>query len=113
MNTSIPTDPIEPVEPKPYSTPKKGEAPVAATLIENIIKLSTNNLKPILSSISNEMEGRKVPLRNPSKPKDALLAHAHDLSSVLYSLIKEEALRTNIPKCFNLYWGDGQGGGVI
>ena len=35
----IPIDPIKPVEPTPHSTPKKGEVPVAATLIENLKKL--------------------------------------------------------------------------
>ena len=34
-------DPIEPVEATPHSTPKKGEVPVAATLLENIKKLCT------------------------------------------------------------------------
>ena len=35
------------------------------------------------------MEDRKVPLRDPIKPADASLVQAHEMSSVLHSLIKE------------------------
>ena len=61
----ISIDPNEPVEPTPHSTPKKGEIPIAAILIENIKKLSTDDLKQILATISDEMVGRKHPLETP------------------------------------------------
>ena len=44
------------------------------------------------------MEERKVPLRSLSKPTDVSLAQAHEVSSVLYNLIKDGVLRTNLPK---------------
>ena len=44
------------------------------------------------------MEERRIPLGNPSKPLDSSLTHAYDVSSVLHSLIKERAFRTNFPK---------------
>ena len=43
------------------------------------------------------MEARHVPYRSPTKP-DASVSSAHEVSSILHSLIKEGALRTNIPK---------------
>ena len=39
-----------------------------------------------------------MPHRSPSKPDNASESQAHEVSSILYSLIKEGALRTNIPK---------------
>ena len=44
------------------------------------------------------MDARQVPIRSPSKPENATLTQAHEVSSILHSLIKEGALRTNIPK---------------
>ena len=43
------------------------------------------------------MDARHVPQDSPSKP-DGLGSHPQDVSSILHSLIKEGALRTNIPK---------------
>ena len=43
------------------------------------------------------MDARYVPKDSPSKP-DALRSHHQDVSSILHSLIKEGALRNNIPK---------------
>ena len=44
------------------------------------------------------MDARHVPHRSPSKPDNASGSHAHEVSSILHSLIKEGTLRTNIPK---------------
>ena len=40
----------------------------------------------------------RLPNISPSKPQNASLTQAHDISSILHSLIKEGALRTNTPK---------------
>ena len=39
-----------------------------------------------------------MPNRSPCKPENASLTQAHEISSILHHLIKEGALRTNIPK---------------
>ena len=44
------------------------------------------------------MDARQVPNRSLSKPENASLTQAHEISSILCSLIKEGALSTNIPK---------------
>ena len=81
-----------------FSTPKKVEEPDATLMVKQIKSLQTDELKQILSAISQEMEARQVPNRSPSKPESVLLTQTHDVSSILQSLIKEGALRTNIPK---------------
>ena len=45
---NIPVDPIEHVEPLPHSTPKRGEVAAVATLVGNIKKLSTEDLKSFI-----------------------------------------------------------------
>ena len=87
-----------------FSTPKKGEEPVIPQLAEHIKSLQTSELKQILAAICKEMDARHVPHRNPSRP-DASGSHAHEVSSILHSLIKEGALRTNIPKLSVFSWG--------
>ena len=72
--------------------------PAATLLADQIKSLQTEELKQILSAISREMEARHVPNRRPPKPENMSLTHAHEVSSILHSLIKEGALRTNIPK---------------
>ena len=47
------------------------------------------------------MEGRKIPFRRPSKCTDASLTHAHEVSLVLYNLMKEGTLRKNMPNVSN------------
>ena len=81
-----------------FSTPKKGEELAIPQLAEHIKSLQTTELKQILAAISQEMDARHVPHRSPSKPDNASLSQAHEVSSILHSLIKEGALRTNIPK---------------
>ena len=93
--------PIEEFEAKGsahFSTPKKGEEPVAPLLAEQIKSLQADGLKQIISTISQEMGARQVPNRSPSKPENASLAQAHEVSSILHSSIRDGALRTNIPK---------------
>ena len=80
-----------------FSTPKKGEEPVIPQLAEHIKSLQTFDLKQIMAAIHKEMDARHVPHKSPSKP-DVSASQPHDVSSILYSLIKEGALRTNIPK---------------
>ena len=50
-----------------------------------------------MAALTREMDARHVPRDIPSKP-DGLGSTPHDVSSILHSLIKEGALRTNIPK---------------
>ena len=69
-----------------------------ATVVGNIKKLPLDDLKHVLSTVTHEMEERGIPLGNLSKPIDSSSAHAHDISSVQNNLIKEGALRTNLPK---------------
>ena len=80
-----------------FSTPKKGEDPVIPEMVEHFKALQTSDLKNILTAINREMETRHMPQSSPSRP-DAPETHHQDVSSILHSLIKEGALRTNIPK---------------
>ena len=50
-----------------------------------------------MAALTREMDARHVPRDIPSKP-DGLGSPPQDVSSILHSLIKEGALRTNIPK---------------
>ena len=50
-----------------------------------------------MAALTREMDARHVSKDIPSKP-DGLGSTPQDVSSILHSLIKEGALRTNIPK---------------
>ena len=50
-----------------------------------------------MAALSREMDARHVPRDIPPKP-DGFGSTHQDVSSILHSLIKEGALRTNIPK---------------
>ena len=50
-----------------------------------------------MATLTREMDDRHVPRDIPSKP-DGLGSTPQNVSSILHSLIKEGALRTNIPK---------------
>ena len=50
-----------------------------------------------MTAISKEMDDRQLSHKSPSKP-DASGSQPHNVSSILHSLIKEGALRINIPK---------------
>ena len=65
-----------------FSTPKKGEEPVAPLPAEQTKYLQTDELKQILSADSQEMDARQVPNRSPSKPENASLTQAHEVSSM-------------------------------
>ena len=73
-----------------FSTPKKG-------LAKNIKTLQTLELKQLMAPISKEMDYRHVTHKGSSKP-DASGYQPHYVSAILHSLIKEGALRINIPK---------------
>ena len=86
--------PIEPEEkkgaegPQPHSTPKKKAEPVATVLAEQFKQLESQELHQILSAIQTEMRSRQ----------DVSISPAHEVSSILHTLLKDGALRTNIPK---------------
>ena len=50
-----------------------------------------------MAALSREMDARHVPRDGPPK-SDGFGSTPQDVSSILHSLIKEGALRTNIPK---------------
>ena len=50
-----------------------------------------------MAALSREMDARHVPRDIPPRP-DGPGPTSQDVSSILHSLIKEGALRTNIPK---------------
>ena len=89
--------PIEAEGSPQFSTPKKGEEPVIPQLVEHFKSLQTSELKQIMTTISKEMDARHEPYGSSSKPEASRSQH-QDVSSILHSLIKEGALRTNIPK---------------
>ena len=76
---------------------QKEDDPVISQLVEHFKSLQTSELKQILTALNREMDARQVPQESPSKPY-ALGSHHQDVSSILHSLIKEGALRTNIPQ---------------
>ena len=88
---------LEGAEGPPTSTPRKGEDPVIPELVKHFKSLQTNELKQLVAALTREMDARHVPRDIPSKP-DGLGSTPQDVSSILHSLIKEGALRTNIPK---------------
>ena len=87
----------EGAEGPPTSTPKKGEDPVIPELVQHFKSLQTNELRQIMAALSREMDARHVPRDTPPKP-DGFGTTPQDVSSILHSLIKEGALRTDIPK---------------
>ena len=86
--------PIEPVEPKgdgvpqPHSTPRKKAEPIATVLVEQFKQLESQDLQQILSATQTEMRSRQ----------DFSISPAHEVSSILQTLLKDGALRTNVPK---------------
>ena len=80
--------PIPPLDPEDHSTPKKKGGPAASKAMTQDIKhMPTQELQQ-LSSLQQEMRTRQ----------EASMGSAHDVSSVLQTLLKEGALRTNVPK---------------
>ena len=86
--------PIEPEEkkgakdPQPHSTPKNKAEPIATVLAEQFKQLESQDLHQILSPIQTEMRSKQ----------DVSISPAHEVSSILHTLLKDGALRTNIPK---------------
>ena len=90
--------PIKPLDPRGsgmHSTPKKGENPAAANALANQLKeMTTQELQQIISALQLEIRGRQ----------DAPLGSVYEVSVVLQTLLKEGALRTNIPKLSDFSW---------
>ena len=81
--------PIPPLDPEDHSTPKKKGGPAAPKALAHELKhMPTQELQQLLSSLQQEMRTRQ----------DASMGSANDVSSVLQTLLKERALRTNVPK---------------
>ena len=81
---------IEPEEkkgaegPQSHSTPKKKAEPIATVLVEQFKQLESQDLHQILSAIQTEMRSRQ----------DVSISPAHEVSSILHTLLKDGALRT-------------------
>ena len=84
----IPIHPLDPEVPEDHSTPKKKVGPAAPALANELKHMPTQELQQLLSSLQQEMRTRQ----------DASMGSTHDVSSVLQTLLKEGALRTNVPK---------------
>ena len=71
-----------------HSTPKKGEETATANALSDQWKqMPTQELQQIISALQQELNSRQ----------DASLGSAHEVFVVLQTLLKEGALRTNIP----------------
>ena len=85
----IPIHPLDPGVPEDHSTPKKKGGPVAPNALAHELKhMPTQELQQLLSSLQQEMRSRQ----------DASMGSVHDVSSVLQTLLKDGALRTNVPQ---------------
>ena len=73
---------------QPHSTPKGKAEPVASVLIEQMKQLGTQELQKVLSIVQTELRHRHDTSFNPTQ----------EVSSILQTLFKDGALRTNIPK---------------
>ena len=86
--------PIEAQEPKgaggpdTHSTPKETSESVATALSKEFKNLESQELQQNLSAIQVEIKSRQ----------DTSVSAVHEVSSILQTLLKEGALRTNIPK---------------
>ena len=80
--------PLDPGDPEDHSTPKKRGGPAALALPHELKHMPMQDLQQLLTSLQQEMRTRQ----------DATMGSAHDVSSVLQTLFKEGALRTNVPK---------------
>ena len=71
-----------------HSTPKRAGEPVATALAKQLKSLESQEPQQIMSAIQLEMKSRQ----------DASDSPAHEVSSILQTLLKKGALRTNTPK---------------
>ena len=74
--------------PQPHSTPKKKAEPLASVLTEQVKQLQSQELQQLLSAVQIEMRSSQ----------DTSISPVHEVSSILHTLLKDGALRTNIPK---------------
>ena len=87
----IPIEALKPMGargPDIHSTPKKKTKPVATALAKEFKHLESQELQPILSAIQLETKSRQ----------DTSVSPVHKVSSILQTLLKEGALKTNIHK---------------
>ena len=73
---------------QPHSTPKGKVEPVASVLTEQMKQLGTQELQKVPSIVQTELRNRQ----------DTSYSPVHEVSSILQTLLKDGALRTNIPK---------------
>ena len=74
--------------PQPHSTPKGKAEPVASVLTEQMKQLGIQELQKVLSIVQAELRHRQ----------DTSFSPVQEVSSILQTLFKDGALRTNIPK---------------
>ena len=74
--------------PQPHSTPIKKAEPLASVLAEQMKQLESQELQKVLSAVQSELRSRQ----------DTSFSPAHEVSTILQTLLKDGALRTNIPK---------------
>ena len=85
----IPIQLLDPGDPGAHSTPRKKGGPAAPDALPHELKqMPTQELQQLLNSLQQEKKNQQ----------DASLGSGPDVSSVLQMLLKEGALRTNIPK---------------
>ena len=85
----IPIQPLDPGDPGAHSTPRKKGGPAPPEALPHELKqMPTQELEQLLNSLQQEMKN----------VQDASLGSGPDVSSVLQTLLKEGALRTNIPR---------------
>ena len=87
--------------PHPHSTPIRKAEPLASVLTEQVKQLESQELQKLLSAVQSEM--RNSP--------DTSFSPVHEVSSILQTLLKDGALRTNIPK-LSAFSGDKAKGEV-
>ena len=86
--------PIEPEErrgaegPQPHSTLKRKAEPLASVLAEQMKQPESQESQKVLSAVQYELRSRQ----------DTSISPVHEVSSILHTLLKDGALRTNIPK---------------
>ena len=85
----IPIHPLDPGFPEDHSTPKKKGGPAAPNALAYELKdMPPQELQQLLTSLQQGMRTRQ----------DVSTGSVHDVSSVLQTLLKEGAMRTNVPK---------------
>ena len=73
---------------QPHSTPKRKAEPLASVLTEQMKQLGSQELQKVLSAVQSKLRSRH----------DTTFSPVHEVSSILQTLLKDGALRTNIPK---------------